>query len=240
MSQSPSLRRGLFFTGTDTGVGKTVVTAAVARWLRARGIRVGVCKPVATGAQRHGDTLVSDDTLTLARAAGVEPQLPRVTPWAFAEPAAPPVAAAREGVTLALEDLVASVRWWDTQADVVLVEGVGGLLCPLTDHETVADLAAAQRLPLIVVARTALGTLNHTLLTLEAAARRGLPVAGVVLNEADPPTGSLAEQTNPAELAHRINVPLRAVVRHRSLMPEAVLPELEDVNWWELSAVVKE
>ena len=227
--------RGLCVTGTDTGVGKTAVLAAAAGCLRAQGVRVGVCKPVATGAVERDGRWVSADAVCLARAAGVEPWLARVTPWVFPDAVAPPVAAARQGVTLTLADLVAAVDWWETRAEFLLVEGVGGLLCPLTARATVADLAAALGYPLVVVARTALGTLNHTLLTLEVAARRGLPVAGVILNEADRPQGSLAEATNPAELAERMQVPLLAVVRHRDDPDVIGREELAGVDWWRLT-----
>lgn len=233
---SASLRRpGLFFTGTDTGVGKTVVMATVARCLRAGGRRVGVCKPVATGASRQDGRWLSEDTIQLARAAEIENELERVTPWVFAEPLAPAVAAARAGVSLAISELVSAVDWWTTRADVVLVEGVGGMLCPLTLRETVADLAARLGFPMVIVARTTLGTLNHTLLTLEVASRRGLRVAGVVLNEVEPPGGGGAEQTNPAELQRRIDVPVLAIVRHRHKLAEARLEELDGIDWWHLS-----
>jgi dethiobiotin synthetase len=111
-----------------------------------------------------------------------------------------------------------------------LVEGVGGLLCPLTDTETVADLVQKLDLPLIVVARRSLGTLNHTLLTLEAAARRGLHVAGVVINETTPPQG-LADETNVDELRRRITAPILAVVPHQPRPPIDALPALAAVDW---------
>ncbi len=230
-------RPGLFVTGTDTGVGKTFITAAIARCLRAAGIRVGVCKPVATGATLRDGRLVSEDTLRLAEAAGVQDRLERVTPWVFAEPAAPPVAAANEGLSLELAKLTSAVTWWEQGSEVVLVEGVGGLLCPLTEQETIADLAAALSYPLLVVARATLGTLNHTLLTLEVAAQRGLRIAGVVLNEVEPPDGSLAERTNPQQLASRIQPPLLTVVRYRDNEDLDHLPEIEAIDWLALMRV---
>jgi len=138
MSDRP---RGLFITGTDTGVGKTFVTAALARLLRREGHAVGACKPVATGASWHQGRWLCEDTLLLAEAAGCDSS--RVTGWSFRDPAAPPVAAGRQGVTLALADLAQFVRDQFRPQSILLVEGVGGLLCPLTERETVADLAAA-------------------------------------------------------------------------------------------------
>jgi dethiobiotin synthetase len=214
---------GLFFTGTDTDVGKTFVVAAVARELRRRGAAFRICKPVATGG------VPAEDTRILAEAAG-DPDLAAITPWAFPEPAAPPVAARLVGASLSLDEITAAVRRRSVAGGLLLVEAVGGLLCPLTERETVADLAAGLRLPLVVVARRSLGTLNHTLLTVEVARRRGLPVAGVVVSETAPPRGA-AEETNVDELRKRLDVPLLAVVAHGA----ADAAELGRVDWRRLA-----
>jgi len=203
--------KGLFVTGTDTGVGKTTVAAGLARALRRRGFDVRVCKPVATGARCIDGRWISADTIALARAAGKENALAEVTPWAFPEPVAPPVAARRHGVTLDVAAMVRAVRNLDRANAIVVAEGVGGLLCPISETATVADLATSLQLPLVVVARRGLGTLNHTLLTLEAARARGLNVAGVVVSETEPCCG-LAVETNVDELRRWIDVPLLAVV----------------------------
>lgn len=225
---------GLFFTGTDTSVGKTYVTARVARLLREQGHSVRVSKPVATGATRVAPgRYVADDTLALADAAGCPGDWEAVTPWAFPEPAAPPVAAAACGVTLSLADLADAVRRQQRPGAALLVEGVGGLLCPLTERETVADLAALLRLPLVVIARTALGTINHTLLTLEVAQGRRLPVAGIVLCETVPGAG-LAHITVISELRRRIAVPVLTAVPHRPGPALGNHPELAAVDWWGL------
>jgi dethiobiotin synthetase len=220
---------GLFFTGTDTGVGKTLVTAAVARALRARGREVVVCKPVATGARPVGGGWLSDDTAALAEAAGLDDDWEAVTPFAFPDPVAPPLAARRRGTTLDLGDIVTAVRRRQRPQAALLVEGVGGLLCPLTETDTVADLARQLALPLIVVARRSLGTLNHTLLTLEAARVRGLALAGVVVSETAPPEG-LADETNVDEL-HRLGVPVLAVVPHLIGGAREPIPALDAVDW---------
>lgn len=219
--------------GTDTGVGKTFVTAGIARLLRRQGRRVAVAKPVVTGAKRVGDRWLGDDTRQLAAAAGLTEGFERVTPWAFPEPAAPPVAARQQRVTLTLSDLVEAARSQGEPGAALLVEGVGGLLCPLTETETVADLAGLLALPLIVVARRSLGTLNHTLLTLEVARNRGLAVAGVVMNETTPPEG-LAELTNVEELTRRITVPLLAVSPYRAAGDTEESSSLAAVDWWRL------
>jgi dethiobiotin synthetase len=220
--------RGLFITATDTGAGKTFFTAAVARIWRQQRRPFRVCKPVATGAENEW----GEDTRILAEAAG-DADLHAITPFSFAEPAAPPVAARLAGMTLTLEELLAAVRRRSAGGMAVLVEGVGGLLCPLTERETVADLALALGLPLIVVARRSLGTLNHTLLSVEAARRRGLGVAGVVVTETTP-VRTAAEETNVEELRKRLDVPLLAVVAHQPGSGPRAIAALEEIDWWRL------
>ena len=220
---------GLFVTATDTGAGKTFVTAVVARTLRGHGAAVRMCKPVATGAEWVGGRWLSEDTRILAEAAA-DDDYDGITPWAFPTPAAPPVAARIAGASLQLEDLAEAVRRRAAPDALVLVEGVGGLLCPLTERETVADLAVELGLPLLIVARRSLGTLNHTLMTLEVASSRSLRVAGVVVCETTPVTGA-AEETNVEELRRRIRVPLLAVIPHRPDRAPAVCPEAAAVDW---------
>ncbi|GBD37448.1 ATP-dependent dethiobiotin synthetase BioD 1 [bacterium HR36] len=228
--------RGWFVTGTDTGVGKTIVAATLARWCRSWGQRVGVCKPVATGA---AEGQISEDTRALLEAAELTPDWAQwVTPFTFAEPAAPTVAARRAGKHLEWEAVIAAVQAWHAWADWLVVEGVGGLLCPLTEGRTAADLAKAIGLPLVIVARTALGTLNHTLLTVEAAQRRQLPIAGIVLNEATPPTGSYAEQTCEEELGRWLRVPILGRVAHSDNPTASAWRVLRQIAWDELAGVV--
>lgn len=223
---------GLFITGTDTGVGKTYLTAAIGRLLRQQGRPVAVSKPVATGAEWKDGRWRADDSVRLAEAVGQPDALDVVTPWVFREPASPPVAAACEGQTLRLDAIVEGVISRRRPEQFLLVEGVGGLLCPLTARETVADLIVALQLPVVVIARRSLGTLNHSLLTLEVARQRGIMVAGVVMSETTPPT-SVAEQTNPDELRRRIDVPLLAVVPYEP-DPVAVPAAVAAVDWWAL------
>jgi dethiobiotin synthetase len=165
--------RGFFVAGTDTGIGKTLVTAAIALALRTRGVDVGVIKPVQTG---------EGDAVELKRLVGLSESPARIAPFSFAAPLAPLVAARLEGKALELDEVVERVRALSEAHELTIVEGVGGLLVPVGPGWTVADLAGELRLPLLVVARAGLGTVNHTLLTLAEAERRGLDVAGVVLN----------------------------------------------------------
>lgn len=209
------MRRGLFITGTDTGVGKTYLTCRIARAWRREGRSFRVMKPLATGD--------GEDTRLLGEAAE-DGDHAGISAFRFAEPAAPPVAARKQGVRLDFGEIVAAVRRRGNESEALLVEGVGGLLCPITDREAVADLIAALGFPCVVVARRSLGTLNHTLLTLEVAQRRGLTVAGVVISETNPPL-TVAEVENVAELQARCTV-------------LDVLPFGNDspdrVDWWSL------
>lgn len=205
---------GLFITGADTGVGKTYITALLARDLVAAGLRVGVYKPAASGCTRDGDKMVSTDAVAIWEAAGRPGELERVCPQRFLAPLAPHLAAAAEGRRLDLRLVREGVRYWRERSDVVLVEGLGGLLCPLDERTYIADLASDLKYPLLVVVRNALGTINHTLLTLIAAAAHGdgLPVAGVVLNRPTPPDDDPSVATNRAELAARCAPPVLAEV----------------------------
>jgi dethiobiotin synthetase len=231
---------GLFITGTDTGVGKTYVASAVAARLARGGARVGVVKPVATGATRGSDgSWTHEDGRALLDAIGGGAPFERVVPMLFEAPLAPPVAARHAGGTLSLDEvstrLGAALAWWQTRADVLIVEGVGGLLCPLAEEATVADLAVALDYPLLIVARRSLGTLNHTLLTVEAARRRALRIAGVVLNAATPNAPGLAEQTNAYELGRRLEGV--GILAELDYDPEAaeILPALSLEDWRSLA-----
>jgi dethiobiotin synthetase len=209
------MTKGLFITATDTGVGKTYLTCLIARSLRAAGVRVGAYKPVCSGAEYADDGSVSwADVRALTDAIGGEYDAERVCPLRLRAPLAPPVAARMEGLWLDLAAMQAGAAWWQGRVDVLLVEGVGGLLCPLTEDQTIADLAVVLGYPLLVVARAGLGTINHTLLTVEAARNRGLRVAGVILNEAEPLAETLGTDQNAVEIARRANVPVLGSVNH--------------------------
>ena len=173
--------RGFFITGTDTGVGKTVAACALVRALRERGVDVGVMKPIETGVGDRGPL----DAIALRDAAGVKDTIEEVCPLQFALPAAPNVAAAAEGRSVELDvvrDVYAALA---ARHEVMIVEGAGGLLVPNAGGQDMGDLAKDLRLPLVVVARMALGTINHTLLTLREIERRDLALAGVVLSESN-------------------------------------------------------
>ena len=167
---------GVFVTGTDSGVGKTLVACGLVTALRGRGIDVGVMKPCETGVGAQGPL----DAMALSRAAGDPDPLEEVCPLQLGLPAAPNVAAEHAGIEVDLGAILDTFRRLVSRHDFILVEGAGGLLVPTRSPANMADLALDMGLPVLVVVRTALGTINHTLLTLAEAERRGLEVAGVV------------------------------------------------------------
>jgi dethiobiotin synthetase len=173
--------RGCFVTGTDTGVGKTVVSCELVRRLRARSVRVGVMKPIETGVGEGGPL----DAQALRVAARRSDSLAIVCPQRFALPAAPSVAAAAEHRPVDLAAIDRAFADISATSDFTVVEGAGGLLVPISEGVCMADLAARLGLPILIVARAALGTINHSLLTLEAAAQRRLPVIGVVISHCE-------------------------------------------------------
>lgn len=184
--------KGCFITGTDTGVGKTLVTAGLAAVLMERyGKRVHLWKPVQTGV-RPDDA--EADSVRLKRGSGSDQPAETIATYTLDEPLAPWMAAERAGVKLQFDRLLEEGRRRMAAADILLAEGAGGLLVPITDRETVLDLAAAIGLPLLVVARAGLGTVNHTLLTVSQARHRGVPVAGVILNGCEPGAEREAEE----------------------------------------------
>jgi dethiobiotin synthetase len=178
-------------TGTDTGVGKTVTSCMLVAALRARGLAVGAMKPVESGiTARDGTT----DAERLRHAAGDVDDLATVCPITLAEPLAPWVAATRAGRTVSLDALDDALARLSHDRDAIIVEGAGGLLVPFTRDATFADLAERWALDVVVVAANRLGVINHTLLTVREAVRRGLAVRAVAL--VDAPADGVAERTN--------------------------------------------
>ncbi|HWO41508.1 MAG TPA: dethiobiotin synthase [Candidatus Eisenbacteria bacterium] len=198
--------KGLFITGTDTGVGKTFVACALAGFLRNSGYKVGVMKPAETGCAENRGELVPQDAVQLKEASGCEFPLEKICPYRFREPLAPSVAAEREGARIDIDRLIEVYGELSIAHDVTLVEGAGGLMVPLLPSYTYADLARVLRLPVLLVAANRLGALNHTLLTLEHASCKGLGVLGYVLNQTEEQRSPAAE-TNREALAWLTGVP---------------------------------
>jgi len=210
---STGLRTGLFVTGTDTGVGKTLITAALAAALRARGIDVGVMKPIETGCPTRRGRLLPLDALTLREASGSRDSLDLINPYRFRDPLAPMVAAERSGRRIDIGRLEEQFSRLAGRHAVVLVEGAGGLLVPIGEETSFLDLSARLRLPLLVVIGSRLGALNHTRLTVEVALHARLPVAGAILNHPNADR-SLARRTNLSALRRLLPIPIFGEIPH--------------------------
>lgn len=204
-----------FITGTDTGVGKTLISCALLHGFAAQGKRVVGMKPVAAGCD---DNNLHEDVRQLRAASNVLTSKGQINPYCFSQAVAPHLAAQFAGVSINLERIAASFSELSGQADVVIVEGAGGFLVPLNARENSADLVMKLELPVILVAGLRLGCLNHTLLTVEAIAARGLTLAGWVANVMDVQMAMLDE--NVAALQQRITAPLLGIIPHQA-QPDA-------------------
>jgi len=205
--------RGLFVTGTNTDVGKTYVSTMILRELRSERVNVGAYKPVASGSETDAaGNSVWSDIEELGSAIDKRYEASRICPQRFSAPLAPPVAARLENTTVNASLLREGARWWEGKVDFLVTEGVGGLLCPLTETETIADLARDLGYPLIIVASLELGTINHTLLTIEVAKTRGLEVAGIIMNQSKPDQTGPNAGSNPTEIAARCGCPVLGTV----------------------------
>jgi dethiobiotin synthetase len=203
---------GWFVTGTDTGCGKTLVSAALVHRLRTAGRRMAVMKPVASGCERTGQGLRNADAEVLLEACGLDLSYTEVNPYAFAPPIAPHIAAARAGQVIELSRIVAGAEALRSGRDGLLVEGAGGWRVPLGEQLDMAGLARALQLPVILVVGMRLGCINHALLTAEAVLGDGCQLAGWVANRVDP---RMAEfDANLETLRQRIPAPCLGVLPH--------------------------
>lgn len=203
-------------TGTDTGVGKTVVGCGIAAALTAQGKRVGVLKPAETGCPEREGELYPQDAALLASFAQSSVPLEEICPYRFTPPLAPSVAAEMADTSIEVSRIREHFQRQVASHDVVIVEGAGGLLVPLHDRYSFADLAADLQLPLLIVVGSKLGALNHALLTFHCAQARSLPVLGYILNHPTP-ASDLAIQTNAQTLAGLTDVPCLGILPCLSL-----------------------
>jgi dethiobiotin synthetase len=244
---------GLFITGTNTDIGKTTVTAALAGAFRRLNIRVGVCKAIASGCpkrpdrgdgeQLRDDDLLSPDAALAATMAGLDPEneqiMKVISPIRFAAPVSPHVAAQIESREPDWNRLATAIQYWREHCDFLLVEGAGGWLVPLNRRLfTIADLAQILALPTIVVTGAYLGTLNHTSLTVESIRARNMAVAGLVANRV-PIERDISVQSSLDELPHLMHTPMLAVLPEDSQVSSVHVPEnfidaLEPFarRWW--------
>lgn len=222
---------GLFVTGTDTEVGKTYVASLIVKDLVAAGHRVGVYKPVASDCVFDGRQLVSEDAVALWEAAGRPLSLDAVCPQRFQAPLAPHLAARAEGREVNAQLLREGISCWDGECDIVVVEGAGGLMSPMTDDEYFADLAYDLQYPMLVVSPNFIGVINQTLQTLITAScfRDGIHVAGVVLNDARMFDGDVSMESNQEQIASRAMSPVLTRLKYEATEFE------EKIDWFELA-----
>jgi dethiobiotin synthetase len=223
MSQSAP---GLFITGTDTEVGKTRVSLALLHKLLQQGLRVAGMKPVAAGCEETTAGLRNEDALALQAASSIALAYEALNPYAFAPAIAPHLAAKDAGITIEIERILTAYHAIASQVDQVIVEGAGGWRVPLNDHQDMSDLAVALGLPVVLVVDIRLGCINHALLSAQAIATRGLPLAGWVANHAHGPYERSTD--NIASLEARIAAPLLGVVPYQG---DITTGQMADLRW---------
>jgi len=215
--------KGIFITGTDTGVGKTLITGGLARvWLKS-GKRIGVMKPIESGCVRSDNGLQPQDALFLKEMSYSTDDLDLINPYRLEHPLTPSIAAELEGVEIDLKKIRHIYQQLDLKYDLILVEGAGGLLSPLYKTLNSADLIRLLGIPMIVIARDTLGTINHTLLTVEYARSNGLTILGIIINNLSS-TPDLSTKTNPQVIKKLSGLPILGVI------PYLPLPQREDLT----------
>jgi len=214
------MAKGFFITGTDTGVGKTLIAGAVIKALKLLGYKTGAMKPIETGCGREGEMLIPFDGMALKQMAHMEENITLITPCCLESPLAPLAAAEADMKEIDTEELRKSLLILSRKYDTMVIEGIGGLMVPVRKDYYVIDIAKEFGFPLILVARPGLGTVNHTMLSVNCALREGLTVAGVIINYSQLPDHSLAEKTNPALLAQVCPVPILGIFPHLKSMDE--------------------
>lgn len=204
--------KGIFITGTDTGVGKTIVAAGIAAAMKKRGINVGVMKPVHTGCKTRKGKLIPEDSLLLARAASSDDPIELITPYMFREPAAPYVAAEENNITIDIDRITDCFNELCKRHDYVIIEGIGGALVPITKTFFIADLIKRLDVPAIVVTTPFLGTINHTMLTISCLIERKIPVAGIIINYTRKEQGTLSEKTCQKTIEELTGMPILEII----------------------------
>jgi dethiobiotin synthetase len=235
-------KAGLFVTGTDTGVGKTLIAGAIAKILTDKGRNVGVFKPIATGCKHSWNGLISDDTEFLSYCANSDLSLSTITPVGYHTPAAPIVSAACDGSAIDFDRIAAAYKDICQNSDIVIVEGIGGVRVPLTEEFDLLDLAVEFALPAVIVARPNLGTINHTLMTIDCVRAAKLKIAGVVINGYKAAESTTAEDTAPEVIAQCSGADILAVVPfdetvdiQKPNLGEFIVGSLMDCDWAKLA-----
>jgi dethiobiotin synthetase len=235
--------KGLFITGTDTSVGKTLIAGGIASILAQQGLRVGVFKPIATGCRMEKGRLISDDARFLAKCSNCACGLAVVNPVSYLTPAAPFVAAKIENRRIDYSAIENAYRYICENHDIVIVEGIGGIRVPVSPRVDVLELADQFQMPVVVVARPNLGTINHTLLTVDAIRINDLPFAGVVISGYKPDTDDPAEKTAAEVMSNFDDIKILSVVPfdgassvEQQTLGTPITDALAAVDWQQLAA----
>ena len=238
------MAKGFFITGTDTGVGKTIIAGALILIIRSLELRVCGMKPIETGCFKSKlkvqsskfkvkeKVLIPSDGMFLKKIADMDDSINSVAPIRLENPLAPFPASEIEGMPVDIEKIKKAFAELAKKYDAVVVEGIGGLLVPINYNYFVLDLAKDFGLPIIIVSRTGIGTINHTLLTVNYAMKKGLNVAGIILNYSRPPENTLAEETNPEVIRQISPVPILGIFpyiesRERVILEKTALRSLD-------------
>jgi dethiobiotin synthetase len=228
--------RSIFITATDTGIGKTFVTAGLARAFREAGVDVGVMKPVATGCRKVDNGvvfgtpgLISDDAERIRNAAGSDDELNLINPVRYEEPLAPLVAAQRARSPVDLSDIVSAYEKLRTRHQLLLIEGIGGLMVPIMEEYYVTDLIKTLECPAIIVTRPNLGTINHTLLTVRQAQHEGIDLLGIIINHHEEFERDVAIETNPGIIEQAAGTPVLGTVPYSPSLQSA-MPAFDQIR----------
>jgi len=232
--------KGFFITGTDTGVGKTIVTAALVKVTQFLGFNSVGMKPIETGCKKTAGSrqqtadrdnyLIASDGQFLREISGSDESLDLITPVRFENPLAPMPASEIEGIPVDIWKITNAFAKLAYKYNVLIVEGVGGILVPIAKDYSVLNMAKDFGLPVIVVTRPGLGMINHTLLTVNYGLKEGLHVAGIIINYSRPAEGTIAEQTNPAVLEKICPVPVLGIFPHLKNVERATIEEAALTN----------
>ncbi len=229
---------GLFITATDTDVGKTLLTCAIADILRRAGLNVGVCKPIATGCRLEREQLYNSDAEALAHFANCQVPLHIINPIRYRPPLAPAVAAEKANRPVNFQNISLALEYLDQHHDIILIEGIGGLMVPLDDKKTVADLARDIGYPTVVVTRPNLGTLNHTAMTCSLIKQAQIPLAGLVINNYNPDDPDPSTTDNPRWLTLQNDTTVLATIPHvkntapeKASLPQTIIDAASTTDW---------
>jgi len=226
MTGKQVMHKGIFITGTDTGVGKTFVAVGLINAMKELGYAVCPMKPVETGCKVQRGELVPEDTLKLVKAAQVNEPLDLINPYRFRQPLAPAIAAELEGAVISRKKIISAYNKLSNKYDITIIEGAGGIMVPIRKNYLFLDLMKDLTLPVIIVSRPGLGTINHTLLTIDAARNRGVDIIGVIINYSADVRKDSSVKTNPQMIEKLSGIPVLGTVPYMEKFNSKVFKHL--------------